>query len=115
MKTPKNFKEVLVHCRSERFGDFNCIGLHIAPRTVNAEKCKIEFDESFEIDFDEETDQYWMPSGWYVVLNTGDNKDLYLLDDGTQVIDWRKIVQSDIEEAMQNANDLRRQRSNDEG
>lgn len=108
-KKSKNFREVIMWCRSERWGDFLAVGFYIKRHSENAERCRIDWDHTFELDYDEQEDKYYVPEGWYVILNTGNVKEVYRLDDGTQVIGWQRVSMEKEEN-----HDLRGQRSDDD-
>lgn len=79
-RLPESGERVLACCRVKWLGGggrtYVCAAFHSAPKT---ETCV--FSDDIDMEYDEETDEYYLPEGWWEVINNWDDYSFVAIGD----------------------------------
>ena len=90
-KKPKNFKTVIGNFKSKVWGEYYAAVFYIEPRSVLINQCKDIIWDNIEPDYDIENDREYCPGGWFQIVYTGGEKEIYQIDPDDKMIGYLKL------------------------
>lgn len=92
-------KKCEVRCKHKRSNKaFVTVAVYVAPRSIRADDfIDPDYSDSDWEDYEEETDTYWTPTGWYEATIAEASDVNWFLSDDYEITHWRYITPPEAE------------------